>query len=154
VLALLSGSRPRARRLFQEFVAGSAAGRYDPADARLGAVFGGDDFVRTALAGAGREELLRRTLTPERVAALVGPREGVTLAELAGPGRQRALSRVRSICALLGRDVGRVSLARTARLFRRDPSTISRDVAHLERRLAADPEEARRVGDLRRLLEG
>jgi len=154
VLALLAGSRPKARRLFQEFVAEGAAGRYDPADARLGAVFGGEDFVRTALAGAGREELLRRALSPEKVAGVVAPREGVTLAELAGPGRQRSLSRVRSICALLGREVGQVSLARTARLFRRDPSTISRDVASLERRLAADPEEARRVEELRRLLAG
>jgi len=154
VLALLAGSRPKARRLFQAFVAGSAPSRYDPSDARLGAVVGGEDFVRAALVRAGREELLPRTLTPEKVVGVVAPREGVTAAELGGPGRQRTLTRVRSLCALLGREVGQVSLARTARLFRRDPSTISRDVAHLERRLAEDPEEARRFEELRRLLAG
>ncbi len=154
VLGLLAGSRPKARKLFQEFVAGAAAGRYDPDDAALGAVVGGEDFVRSALAQAGRDDLLRRTLTPEKVAELVAAREGVAAADLAGPARLRALTRVRSLCALLGRDVGGISLARTARLFRRDPSTVSRDVAHLERRIAEDPAEARRVAELRKLLAG
>ena len=152
VLAVLSGSRPKARRLFQEFVAGSAAGRYDPDDARLGAVVGGDDFVRAALARAGRDDLAHRSLTVEAVVAAVAGHEAVPVAELCGPSRLRSLSRVRSLCALLARDLGQVPLARTARLFRRDPSTISRDVAHLERRLSEDPEEARHVEELRRLL--
>ena len=50
------GNRPKARRLFQEFVAGTAIGGYDPEDARLGAVVGGEDFVRAALARAGRNK--------------------------------------------------------------------------------------------------
>jgi hypothetical protein len=151
-LSLLAGSRPKARRLFQEFVAGTAAGRYDPDDARLGAVVGSDDFVRAALSKAGQPDLVRRALTVEAIAQLVAEREGVALAELSGPGRLRSLSRVRSLCALLGREAGEISLARTARFFRRDPSTISRDVARLERVLAEDPEEARRCEELRRLL--
>lgn len=154
VLSLLAGSRPKARKLFQEFVAGPAAGRYDPDEAALGAVVGSEDFVRASLARAGRGDLARRTLTPEKVADLVAPREGVAATDLAGPARLRSLSRVRSLCALLGRDVGGISLARTARLFRRDPSTISRDVAHLERRIAENPDEARRVDELRKLLGG
>lgn len=151
-LSLLAGGRPKARRLFQEFVAGTAAGRYDPDDARLGAVVGGDDFVRAALAVAGRSDLVRRTLTVEAIAQVVAAREGVDLNELSGPGRSRAHSRARSLCALLGRDAGQISLARTARFFRRDPSTMSRDVARFERRLAEDPEEARRYDEVRRQL--
>jgi putative transposase len=151
-LSLLAGSRPKARRLFQEFVAGTAAGRYDPAEAHLGAVVGGEDFVRTALSKAGRPELVRRTLTVEGIVESVAGREGVAITDLSGPARARSLSRVRSLCALLGRDAGRISLATTARYFRRDPSTISRDVARFERRLAEDPEEARRYEELRRLL--
>jgi REP element-mobilizing transposase RayT len=151
-LSQLAGSRPRARRLFQEFVAGTAPGRYDPDDARLGAVVGGDDFVRAALSKAVQSDLVRRTLTVEAIVQLVAEREGVALAELSGPGRLRSLSRVRSLCALLGRDAGEISLARTARFFRRDPSTISRDVTRFERRLAEDPEEARRYAELRREL--
>lgn len=50
VLSLLAGSRPKARKLFQEFVAGPAAGRYDPDEAALGAVVGSEDFVRASLA--------------------------------------------------------------------------------------------------------
>lgn len=149
-LSLLAGSRPKARRLFQEFVGETPAGRYDPDDACLGAVVGGEDFVRAALAKAGRPELARRILAPEAIAEFVAKHEGVTLDELKGPARVRSLSRVRTLCALLGREVGNVSLARTARLFRRDPSTISRDVAHLERRLVEDPQEARRFEELRR----
>ncbi|MCL4808310.1 MAG: transposase [Thermoanaerobaculia bacterium] len=152
VLALLAGGRPKARKLFQEFVAGTAAGRYDPGEAQLGAVVGGDDFVRAALSAAGRPDLVRRTLTEERVAQVVAEREGLAPGDLCGPSRLRSLSRVRSLCALLGRDAGRISLARTARLFRRDPSTLSRDVARYERRLADDPEEARRYEELRRAL--
>jgi REP element-mobilizing transposase RayT len=152
VLSLLAGSRPKARKLFQEFVAGSAAGRYDPDDVPARGVVGGEDFVRAALGRAGKADLVRRMLTPQRVVEVVAALEGVTLSELAGPARLRSLSRVRSICALLGRDLGQIPLAQTARLFRRDPSTISRDVAHLERRLAADPGEARRVEEMRERL--
>lgn len=152
VLSLLAGSRPKARRLFQEFVAGTAAGRYDPDDARLGAVVGGDDFLRAALSKAGQPDLMRRTLTVEAIVQRVAEREGVALADLSGASRLRSLSRVRSLCALLGRDAGGISLARTARFFRRDPSTISRDVARLERRLAEDAAEAERCEELRRLL--
>lgn len=151
-LSLLAGSRPKARRLFQEFVAGTAVGRYDPDDARLGAILGGDDFVRAALSKAGQADRVRRTLTVEAIVQLVAEREGVALADLSGPGRLRSLSRVRSLCALLGRDAGEISLARTARFFRRDPSTISRDVAGFERRLAEDPDEARRYAEYRREL--
>lgn len=152
VLSLLAGSRPKARRLFQDFVAGTAAGRYDPADARLGAVVGSDDFVRTALSKAGLSDPVRRSLTVEAVAREVAEREGVTIPDLCGPARVRSLSRVRSLCALLGRDVGGIPLAATARFLRRDPSTISRDVSRLERRLVDDPEEGRRVEELRRRL--
>ena len=70
-LSLLAGSRPRARRLFQEFVAGTESGRYDPDEARLGAVVGSDDFVRAALSRAGRSDLVRRTVTVETVTQLV-----------------------------------------------------------------------------------
>lgn len=151
-LSLLAGGRPKARRLFQEFVAGTAAGHYDPDAARLGAVVGGDDFVRTALVVAGRTDLVRRTLTEDVIAQTVAAQEGVALTDLVGPGRLRSHSRIRSLCALLGRDAGQISLARTARYFQRDPSTISRDVSRFERRLAEEPEEARRYDDLRRQL--
>lgn len=152
VLSLLAGSRPKARRLFRDFVAGPTSGGYDPADARLGAVVGSDDFVRSALSKAGRTDLVRRSLSVEAVAREVAEREGVTIADLCGPARARSLSRARSLCALLGRDAGRIPLAATARFLRRDPSTISRDVARLERRLAEDPVEARRTEELRRHL--
>ena len=152
-LALLAGSRPKARRLFQEFVAGTADGHYDPDEARLGAV-GDDDFVRSALARAGKDDLVQRLLTVEAVVEAVAAREGVPLAELTGPRRLRSLSRVRSLCALLGREVARIPLAKTARFLRRDPSTISRDVARYELRRTEDPEEARRFEALRRQLKG
>lgn len=151
-LALLAGSRPKARRLFQEFVAGTANGRYDPAEARLGAAVGGEDFVRATLARAGKDDLVQRLLTVEAIVEAVAAREDVALSDLTGPRRLRSLSRVRSLCALLGRDVARIPLARTARFFRRDPSTISRDVAQYELRRDGDPEEARRFEELRRLL--
>ena len=151
-LSLLAGSRPKARRLFQEFVAGAGAGGYEPEQALFGAVVGRDDFVREALAKAGQSDLVRRLLTVEAVARLVGAREEVSLADLSGPRRLRSLSRARSLCALLGREAGGIPLARTARFLRRDPSTISRDVASLERRLAEDPDEARRYEELRRQL--
>ena len=152
VLGLLAGGRPKARRLFQEFVTGASAGRYDPDGARFGAVVGGEDFVRAALAGAGREDLVRRTLTVEAVVKAVAAHEEVSVDELTGPSRLRSLSRVRSLCALLGREYGGIPFARTARFFGRDASTISRDVAFLERRLAEDPAEARRLAELRRVL--
>lgn len=153
-LALLAGSRPRARRLLQEFVAGSAEGGYDPDVSRLGSVVGSEDFVRAAVERAGHAELARRALAVETVAETVARHEGVTLGELCGPGRHRSLSRARSLCALLGREAGAIPLARTARFLHRDPSTLSRDVARFLRRLVEEPEEARRFAELRRELPG
>ncbi len=153
-LALLAGSRPRARRLLQEFVAGSAEGGYDPDVSRLGSVVGSEDFVRAAVERAGHAELARRVLAVETVAETVARHEGVTLGELCGPGRHRSLSRARSLCALLGRETGAIPLARTARFLHRDPSTLSRDVARFLRRLVEEPEEARRFAELRRELPG
>jgi putative transposase len=149
VLSLLTGSRPRARRLFQEFVAGTGEGDYDPEKARVGVAVGTEDFVRAALERSRQPELVRRNLTVQSVAEVVAREEGVTLADLAGPSRVRSLSRARGLCALLGRDVGAIPVARTARYLRRDPSTLSRDVARLVRRLEEDPEEAKRYGQLR-----
>jgi len=71
------------------------------------------------------------------------------VADLAGPGRRRELSHIRAICGLLGRDLARIPLARMAREFRRDGSTLWRDVRSLEGAIESDRSLHRSIESLR-----
>jgi REP element-mobilizing transposase RayT len=139
VLGMLGSSKATARRAFERFVNGSSASEYDPDGATADSVLGGERFVRRSLRSAGREDLWLRSLRLESVAQEVAAREGVEPAAMAGPGRARALSRARTLCALVARDLASIPVARTARFFRRDPSTVSRDLSRMDRELASNP---------------
>ena len=98
------------------------------------------------------ELLLARSISSQWVVEWVARRQGVSLADqadLAGPGRRRELSRIRAICGLLGRDFARIPLARMAREFRRDGSTLWRDVRSLENSIEGDRSLKRSIDALR-----
>jgi len=139
VLGRLGDTRTASRKAFQRFVSGPVSVGYSPDAPLLGAVAGDDGFARKVLSAGGREDLLARLLTVEGIARSLAEREGVRLEELRGRGRARKLSRLRTLCALVGRDLARIPVARTARYFGRDPSTLSRDLDRMGRTLAGQP---------------
>ena len=154
VLEMFGTSPSSARRAFQRFVTGAGTVDYDPDRAAAGSVVGDEKFVRKSLRSAGREDLLVRALKLETIVREAAAREGVGLEELTGPGRERRLTRVRTVCALVARDLASIPVARTARYFRRDPSTLSRDLARLEGSLASDQALGEAVSSLRSALSG
>ena len=148
VLGRFGDSRAASRKAFQRFVNGAGAASYTPEAPLAGAVAGNEGFARKALRAGGREDLLARLVTVEGIARSLAEREGVRLEELRGKARTRRLSRLRTLCALVGRDLAGIPVARAARFFGRDPSTLSRDLGRMERILAAQPAARREVDQL------
>ena len=150
-LSLLAGSRPKARRLFQEFVAGIGGRPLRPRGARLGAAVGGEDFVRAALAKAGRADLVRRRPHRGGGRAAVAAREGRDARRAVGPEAPalplpRRGASARCSGARSAGSPSRGRRASSAATRRRSRATSPQ----LERRLAEDPDEARRYEELRR----
>jgi putative transposase len=152
ILETLGSSPSSARRAFQRFVTGPGTCDYDPDSAAAGLVVGDEKFVRKSLRSGDREDLLIRGLKVETVVREAAAREGIGLEELTGPGRARRLTRLRTICALIARDLAAIPIAWTARFFRRDPSTLSRDLVRLEQSLADDSAVRETVERLKTLL--
>jgi chromosomal replication initiation ATPase DnaA len=113
-------------------------------------VKGDESFAERVLRDAKEPRILRRGLTVEKVAREVARRLEVGLAEMGSPGRGRAASEARTLTAWVGREAGNLSIARTAKYFERDTSTMTRNVARLETRMRQE-KEMRRVG--REILE-
>jgi chromosomal replication initiation ATPase DnaA len=80
---------------------------------------------------------LRRNLTVEAVAREVARRQGISVAHMITLGQERVGSLGRVLTAWVGREVGGISIARTAKYFRRDTSTMARNVSRLEERMRA-----------------
>jgi chromosomal replication initiation ATPase DnaA len=71
----------------------------------------------------------------EEVAREVARRQGISVAQMKtlGQGREGSLARV--LTAWVGREVAGISIARTAKHFRRDTSTMARNVSRLEEQM-------------------
>jgi chromosomal replication initiation ATPase DnaA len=102
------------------------------------AVKGDEAFADRAFQGAGEPRLLRRDLTVEAVAREVARRQGISLAQMSTRGQCRVGSRARVLTAWVGREVAGISIARTAKHFRRDNSTMPRNVSRPEARISME----------------
>jgi REP element-mobilizing transposase RayT len=80
-------------------------------------------------------ELVRRILTPERVAEAVAVVERLSLAQLRGRARSRSLADARAMSAFIGKKYGCTSFAEMARYLARDPTILVKLASRLERRL-------------------
>jgi len=145
VLERFAGRRDRARAGYAAFVREGLGEGHRPefhagaADAR---VLADDDFLERVLARSGRR---RATLKLDDIVAGVCAVYGLEARALGGPTRRRQLSEARGVIALIGRDSGAASLAQLAAAWRRDASTLSRNLRRLEQRQDHDPELARRI---------
>ena len=104
------------------------------------AVRGEEAFADRFLRDIGEPQILRRHLTVEAVAREFAPRQGISMAQMITLGQGPVGSLERALTAWVGREVGGISIARTARYFRRDTSTMARNVSRLEERMRASKE--------------
>ena len=74
----------------------------------------------------------------ETVAREVAWSQGISPAQMSSLGQGPAGSRARVLTAWLGREVAGISIARTAKHFRRDTSTMARNVSRLEERMRTE----------------
>ena len=136
------------RRLMREEIA-------EPYDevASWGQVIKGEEtFADRVLQSIGEPPAVRRGLLVEQVARQVASREDLTLADLRSESRRREVSKARLLTAWLGRKVGGISIARTAKYFGRDASAMIRGVARMERGWELDKRSQQLVEKLRRAV--
>jgi chromosomal replication initiator protein len=89
----------------------------------------------------------------DRILTLVAASYGVRPADIAGPGRERRISRARQATLLLGRRLtGHSLVALGGMVGGRDHATVLYAIRTAEARLAQDPSEARQVAELTRMI--
>lgn len=143
VLAMLGGGRRAAVRAYVELMARGQEPDYEDVRSVGQVVKGDEEFALGRFEDAGDIEPRLRGLSEGRAVAAVARALDLGVKELRSPARHRKLSEGRAIAAYLGKRLGGISLARTARYFHRDESTIVREVGLLEARLQQD-KQARR----------
>jgi chromosomal replication initiator protein len=91
----------------------------------------------------------------DRIMTVVAEGYGVRPADLAGPGRERRISRARQAALLLGRRfTGHSLVALGGMVGGRDHATVLYAIRTAEERLAGDPAEARQLAEITRRLLG
>jgi len=138
---------------YRQLMDGSARPIYEEAQAAASAVKGSDEFVELALTAVGEPAPVRKNWTIESLTRQVAEAEGLTVEDLRRPGPHLVPSRARSIAAYLGRTHARIPVARMARYFGRDESTLVRCVLRLETALARDAKLAAHVRHIARRIQ-
>ncbi|MGE5278721.1 MAG: REP-associated tyrosine transposase [Acidobacteriota bacterium] len=138
VLGALARGRQAALRAYRALMARGDGVEYEDLRSIGQVVKGDEEFATRVFEEWAEPELLRRGLTLERVVRAVTKVLGVDLEDLRGPRRLRGLSTARAIAGYVGREQARIPLSRMAEHFRRDGSTLVRDVRRLEERLRWD----------------
>jgi putative transposase len=143
VLAMLGGHRRAAVKAYVELMARGQELDYEDAKSVGQVVKGDEEFALRRFQDSGEIHPRLRGLSESRVVNTVAKALDLSAEDLRGPARRRNLSHGRAIAAHLGKRLGGISLARTARYVHRDESTIVREVGLLEQRLQGD-KQARR----------
>jgi putative transposase len=153
VSPMLGRTRSAAVARYQSLMKDAAGPTYEDLKTHSGVVRGDEDYSDRILAEADQAPVPRRLAwTGEKLARAVGQALEVSLTEMKSPSRRRAISSARILAGYLGRTDAGISVARMARLFGRDESTLVRGVLALERKLAGNRELAKSVNALRRAL--
>jgi REP-associated tyrosine transposase len=135
LLSMLGRGRSDAIRGYRKLMREVLEAPYEKAESWGQAVKGEEAFADRMLRQAGEPRIIRRRLTVERIARRVAERLGIALADMSSLSRHRAGSQARALTAWVGREVAGLSIARTAKHFGRDTSTMARNVIRLEERM-------------------
>jgi putative transposase len=145
MLRMLGTRRSAAVREYRRLMRDAVAEPYEET-ATWGQVIKGDEaFAQRVLQRVGEPAAIRKALAIEGVAREVGLSERLTVAAMRSASRARAESRGCLLTALVARDVGGISIAKTARYFGRDASGMVRGVAKLEEAIGRDAKLRRRI---------
>ena len=135
VLGMFGRRRRAAVRAYATFMARTEGADYEGLQTFGQLVKGDEEFATRILEQSGEPEVVRRGLSVDRVARAVAQVLALKVEDLRSARRSRDLSSARAIAGYVGRELGRISLSRMAEHFRRDRSTLVRDVHRLEGRL-------------------
>ena len=152
LLSMLGRGRAEAIRGYRKLMRGEAEESYEDIATWGQAVKGEQAFADRVLREAGEPPVIPRGLTAERVARQVARLEGLDFGQMRGPSRDRELSRARLTAAWLGREVARIPVAQTARVFARDTSTMINGLNKLEAEMERDRGLRQKLHGLRERL--
>ena len=152
VLGMLARGRQAAVRAYRALMTRGDGSDYEELRSIGQVVKGDEEFAMRIFEDWGEPDLSRRGLTPERVVRAVTKVLNVDLEDLKRPRRPRDLSTARAIAGYVGREQARIPLYRMAEHFRRDGSTLVRDVRRLEERLHEDAKSRETVAAVLKYL--
>jgi len=147
VLPLLGPTRRVATARYRRLMGDEMEESYEDVQSYAQASKGDKTFAERVLRESGVPPIVGK-LTEAKVVSVVAAGLGVRASDLVGGGRQRTLSRARNIAAYIGRAAGGIPVARMARYFGREESTLARGVVRLEETLARESAVRRRVARL------
>lgn len=147
---MLGSRRPAALREYRRLMREELEEPYEEVPAWRQAVKGDEAFADRVFHGIGEPPVVPRGMTVERLARAVARMEGVGPEVMRRRGQGRSPSRARLITAWVGRELGRIPAAQTAKYFGRDTSTMIKGLARLEERMESDHGLRRRVQQLAR----
>ncbi len=145
MLRILGNHRTASVRSYRRLMREEVKEPYENVPSWGQAVKGDETFADRVLQAAGEPPVVPKGVTVDRVARLVGREGKVSIAAMSNPGQQREVSLARLMTAWLAREIGKIPVARVAKYFGRDTSTMVRGLARLESRMASDPTLRRRA---------
>jgi putative transposase len=152
VFPLLGPTRRVAMARYRRLMGDQVEESYEDVKSYAQAIKGDEAFADRVLRESGVPPIVVK-LTEAKVVSVVAAGLGVGVSDLIGGGRQRSLSRARNIAAYIGRAAGGIPVARMARYFGREESTLARGVVKLEETLANESALRRSVARLTASLQ-
>jgi REP element-mobilizing transposase RayT len=152
VLPLLGPTRRVAMARYRRLMGDQVEESYEDVKSYAQAIKGDEAFADRVLRESGVPPIVVK-LTEAKVVSVVAAGLGVGVSDLIGGGRQRSLSRARNIAAYIGRAAGGIPVARMARYFGREESTLARGVVKLEETFANESAVRRTVTRLTASLQ-
>ena len=152
LLQLLGADPARAARRYRSFMESRLTDGYETLDPIANLVKGDETYARQVLETLPAPEV-RRVWNMDQIARAAARRAGVGLEDLRSRTLSRDRSRIRAIAAFIANRHCRIPLTTAAQFFRRDGTTLVRDVRRLEIELAARPECAKEIATILRDLD-
>ncbi len=153
VLAQFTSTKKKAVELFGKFVSKGMAEDhrkefYQGESERQ--IIGDDRFAEKALAQASRK--IREKTSLDQVVQVVCEHFNTSKSELCSKSRQKRISELRAILALLVRDIEDLQLTALSRKLKRDLSGLSQAAGRLDQKLKFDKKLENKVNSIRELF--
>jgi REP-associated tyrosine transposase len=154
VLAMLGRRRSAAVREYRRLMRDEVEEPYEDVPSWGGAIKGDEAFADRVFGAIGEPEVVPRGITIERIAKMVAGKKGLDLGRMSGPSRERDVSRGRLMATWLAREVGRISVARSAKYFGRSGGALNTGVNRLEEEMTSDAGLRKQLERMRSELRG